>query len=156
MSYLRNCWYAAAWAVDLKPGTITARTLLDEPLVFYRDAQGAAVAMDDMCPHRLAPLRMAKLLPTGNLQCSYHGLEFDGKGQCVKNPHGQGRIPSKCQIRTYPLVEKHSMVWIWMDQPPPTKASSLSSATSTPAPATTWADATRCRWRPTTATSLTT
>jgi phenylpropionate dioxygenase-like ring-hydroxylating dioxygenase large terminal subunit len=122
MSYLRNCWYAAAWAVDLKPGTITARTLLDEPLVFYRDAQGAAVAMDDMCPHRLAPLRMAKLLPTGNLQCSYHGLEFDGKGQCVKNPHGQGRIPSKCQIRTYPLVEKHSMVWIWMGSAPPNES----------------------------------
>ncbi len=114
MSYLRNCWYAAAWSIDLQPGKITARTLLDEPLVLYRDAQGAAVAMEDLCPHRLAPLRLGRLLPSGHLQCGYHGLEFDASGQCVKNPHGQGRIPPQCRVRTYPLVEKHSMVWIWM------------------------------------------
>lgn len=114
MTYLRNCWYAAIWSEALKPGELTARTLLDEPLVFYRDAQGRAVAMEDMCPHRLAPLRLGKLLPNGHLQCGYHGLEFEPSGQCVKNPHGQGRIPPKCRVKTYPLAEKHSMVWIWM------------------------------------------
>lgn len=114
MNYLRNCWYAAIWSDDLQPGHITARTLLDEPLVLYRDAQGVAVAMEDMCPHRLAPLSLGKLLPNGHLQCGYHGLEFAATGQCVKNPHGQGRIPAKCRVKTYPLVEKHTMVWIWM------------------------------------------
>ena len=43
------------------------------------------VAMDDMCPHRLAPLRLGRLLPDGNLQCGYHGLEFDSDGECVKS-----------------------------------------------------------------------
>lgn len=119
MNYLRNCWYAAIWSTDLKPGELSARTLLDEPLVFYRDPHGAAVAMEDMCPHRLAPLRLGKLLPNGHLQCGYHGLEFEASGQCVKNPHGQGRIPAKCRVKTYPLVEKHSMVWIWMGQATP-------------------------------------
>ena len=114
MIYLKNCWYAAMWSEALVAGELAARTLLDEPLVFFRDATGKAVAMDDMCPHRLAPLRLGKLLPDGRLQCGYHGLEFDSTGQCVKNPHGSGRIPKGCKVKTYPLQEKHSLVWIWM------------------------------------------
>ncbi len=112
--YLKNCWYAAMWSEALKPGEIAARTLLDEPLIFFRDSTGQAVAMDDMCPHRLAPLRLGRLLPDGRIQCGYHGLEFDAGGECVKNPHGSGRIPKGCRVRTYPLREKHTLVWIWM------------------------------------------
>lgn len=119
MTYLRNCWYAAIWSADLKPGEIAARTLLDEPLVFFRDPQGRPAAMEDMCPHRLAPLRLGRLLPNGHLQCGYHGLEFAASGQCVRNPHGQGRIPAKCQVKTYALAEKHTMVWIWMGEAAP-------------------------------------
>lgn len=112
--YLKNCWYAALWSEALKPGNLAARTLLDEPVIFFRNATGQAVAMDDMCPHRLAPLRLGKLLPGGHLQCGYHGLEFDSSGECVKNPHGSGRIPKGCRVKTYRLREKHTLVWIWM------------------------------------------
>ncbi|VCU69810.1 Toluene-4-sulfonate monooxygenase system iron-sulfur subunit TsaM1 [Pigmentiphaga humi] len=114
MAFLKNCWYAAIWADELKTGELAARTLLDTPLVLYRDDAGRPVAMDDMCPHRLAPLRLGKLLPGGTIQCGYHGLEFDSSGQCVKNPHGNGRVPRGCQVRTYPMVEKHTLAWIWM------------------------------------------
>ena len=114
MTYLKNCWYAAMWSEALTEGELVARTLLDEPLVFFRDASGEAVAMDDMCPHRLAPLRLGKLLPGGRIQCGYHGLEFDSSGQCVRNPHGSGRIISNCRVRTYRLIEKHTLIWIWM------------------------------------------
>ena len=114
MTYLRNCWYAAIWSEALKVQELTAITLLDEDLVFYRTPDGAPVAMDDMCPHRLAPLRLGKLLPDGGIQCGYHGLEFAPSGECVKNPHGSGRIVKNCKVKTYPLVEKHTLVWIWM------------------------------------------
>ncbi|WP_143322986.1 aromatic ring-hydroxylating dioxygenase subunit alpha [Candidimonas nitroreducens] len=119
MAYLRNCWYAAAWSEDLQPGSLLARTLLDEPLVLFRDPAGRAVALDDMCPHRLAPLRLGRLLPDGRLQCGYHGLEFDATGQCVRNPHGSGRISRNCRVRAYPLVERHTLAWIWMGDEPP-------------------------------------
>ena len=119
MTYLRNCWYAAIWSADLKQGELLARTLLDEPLVFFRDLLGKPVAMDDMCPHRLAPLRLGKLLPDGRIQCGYHGLEFDPSGQCVKNPHGTGVIPKNCKVRTHRLVEKHTLLWIWMGDAEP-------------------------------------
>lgn len=116
MTYLRNCWYAVMWSEALKAGELAPRTLLDEPLVFFRDASGQAVAMDDMCPHRLAPLRLGKLLPDGRIQCGYHGLEFDSGGECVKNPHGSGKIPKGCRVKTYALREKHTLLWIWMGE----------------------------------------
>ena len=122
VAYLKNCWYAAMWSEGLASGQLVPVTLLDEPLVFFRDADGRPVAMDDMCPHRLAPLRLGKLLPDGRIQCGYHGLEFDAAGECVRNPHGNGRIPKGCRVRTYPLVEKHTLVWIWMGEAAPNAA----------------------------------
>jgi phenylpropionate dioxygenase-like ring-hydroxylating dioxygenase large terminal subunit len=119
MNYLRNCWYAAMWSEKLKAGEIIPVTLLDEDLVFYRNGAGDAVAMDDRCPHRLAPLRLGKLLPGGNLQCGYHGLEFASDGHCVKNPHRSGTIPKNCKVKTYRVVEKHTLLWIWMSDAAP-------------------------------------
>jgi phenylpropionate dioxygenase-like ring-hydroxylating dioxygenase large terminal subunit len=32
--YIRNAWYVAFWSADLEPGTLHARTILDDPIVF--------------------------------------------------------------------------------------------------------------------------
>jgi len=115
MTYLRNAWTIAAWASELQPGSLLARTLLDEPLVLYRDASGTPHALADRCPHRFAPLSMGRLCDDGAaLQCPYHGLRFDGSGACVHNPHGDGRIPQAAKVRSYPVVERWSGLWIWM------------------------------------------
>ena len=53
-TYLRNNWYQAAWASELSEAPL-ARTLLDEPIVFFRTGEGIA-ALQDRCPHRFAPL----------------------------------------------------------------------------------------------------
>ena len=113
MAYLRNTWYVAAWENEIAPGACLARTLLDEPIVFFRDESGAVKALTDRCPHRFAPLHMGNLV-SGSLQCAYHGLVFDGSGQCVANPQGNGVIPRAAKVRAYPLVERHGIVWIWM------------------------------------------
>ena len=63
MSYLRNAWYVAAWSNEVQPGRTLARTLLDEPVVIYRDAECPAAALVDRCPHRFAPLSMGRLGP---------------------------------------------------------------------------------------------
>lgn len=115
MTYLHNAWTMAAWAEELAPGVLLARTLLDEPLVLYRDAGGTPRALADRCPHRFAPLSMGKLCDGGaTVQCPYHGLRFDGGGACVYNPHGDGRIPQAAKVRSYPVVERWSALWIWM------------------------------------------
>lgn len=112
MAFLRNAWYAAGWAADLDDRPL-ARTILDEPVVFYRGADGMPVALADMCPHRFAPLSLGKL-DGDRIRCPYHGLVFDKDGSCAYNPHGKGLRPASLSVRDYPLCVQDGMIWIWM------------------------------------------
>ena len=96
--------------------TPLARTFLNEEVVMFRDADGNACALEDRCCHRATPLRLGEVVEEG-LQCGYHGLVFDGKGACVKVP-GQDVIPPKACVRSYPILERQEIVWIWMGDPP--------------------------------------
>jgi phenylpropionate dioxygenase-like ring-hydroxylating dioxygenase large terminal subunit len=113
INYLRNTWYAAAWAEELG-SEFLARTLLDEPLVFLRNAEGDPVALADRCPHRFAPLSLGKRVGD-TIQCPYHGLRFGMDGKCVHNPHGP--VPPTAQLKSRPLLERYGMIWIWMGEP---------------------------------------
>jgi phenylpropionate dioxygenase-like ring-hydroxylating dioxygenase large terminal subunit len=112
MSYLRNAWYVAGFADELLPGQMLARTLLEEPIVFFRQPGGGIAALHDRCSHRFAPLSCGKLLD-GVIQCGYHGLRFEGSGACVHNPHGTGALPKAAQLRSYPALERHGLIWWW-------------------------------------------
>ena len=121
MNYLRNAWYAAAFDHEVTSAPL-ARTLLDQPVVLYRDEAGNPVALEDRCPHRFAPLSRGKLIQ-GVIQCAYHGLRFGTTGACVHNPHGP--IPKAARVDFYPLLERYGLVWIWMGPPDAVDASTL-------------------------------
>jgi vanillate O-demethylase monooxygenase subunit len=121
MAFLRNAWYMAWWADEVPRERMVHRTLLGEQIVFYRRGDGSPVALRDRCPHRFVPLHMGRLRGD-TVQCCYHGLEFDCTGRCVKNPHGDGAIPSAAKVRAYPLAERHGIVWIWMGEEEPDPA----------------------------------
>lgn len=110
--FVRNAWYFAGFSAEIKPG-LMERKLLGEPIVFFRDGAGAAVALSNRCPHRFAPLSMGRLIDGKRIQCAYHGVEFDCSGKCVHIP-GQDRIPDNAGVRRYPLAERWGCVWIWM------------------------------------------
>jgi phenylpropionate dioxygenase-like ring-hydroxylating dioxygenase large terminal subunit len=114
MKALRNTWYVAAWAEELVPGKILGRRILDEALVFWRTAEGAPVAQVDRCPHRLAPLSAGRI-EDGRLRCIYHGLLFDGGGRCVEIP-AQEHISPNLKVKTYPVVQRDKLIWIWMGE----------------------------------------
>ena len=115
MAFLRNVWYVAGWADEVKAGQLLARRICDEPVVIYRDEEGAPHALFDRCPHRFAPLSKGKLCDGGaSIQCGYHGLRFGPDGKCVHNPHGDGRIPIAAAVKAYPLIERWNLLWIWM------------------------------------------
>ena len=114
-AFLKNAWYAAAWSDEVTED-LFERTIIGQSLLFYRDAQGQAVVLNNRCPHRSAPLQMGKR--RGDvIECPYHGLRFDKSGSCVHNPHGDGRIPEKMMTPAYPVEEKHLMLWVWMGDP---------------------------------------
>src|SRR5687767_6922103 len=103
MTFIRNTWYVASWTHELAPGTCLAITILDEPLVLFRSADGSAAALRDCCCHRNAPLSHGRC-ENGLLRCMYHGLMFDGTGRCVLIP-GQNHVPAACRVRAYPTLE---------------------------------------------------
>jgi phenylpropionate dioxygenase-like ring-hydroxylating dioxygenase large terminal subunit len=110
-TYLQGCWYVAAWADGLGDKPLQ-KVFLEEPVALFRDAHGTAHAVGGRCPHRFAPLGNGSVVD-GALMCPYHGLRFDGAGRCVHNPHPGGQLPDN-QLRVYPLVERHALLWIWM------------------------------------------
>lgn len=109
-----NAWYQAAWTSELGPGPL-ARTILNQPVVVFRGADGKVAALEDRCCHRGTPLRLGAVVP-GGLQCGYHGLVFGADGKCVAIP-GQDTIPPQARVRAYPVVERQEFVWIWMGDP---------------------------------------
>src|SRR5580658_3541723 len=111
---IRNAWYVAAWADEIGR-TPLARRICNQPLVLFRDNEGHAAALQDMCCHRGAPLSMGKVVEQG-LECGYHGLTFDRSGRCVRIP-GQDRIPERARVPSYPVVERDAFLWIWMGDP---------------------------------------
>jgi len=113
-SYVRNAWYVAGWSESVGNGQLVPRTIMDEPIVFYRKADGRVAAIEDRCAHRFAPLHMGKILEGDRIQCPYHGLEYDDTGACVRNPHGAKNIPARARLKSYPVIERHQAIWIWM------------------------------------------
>ncbi len=113
---LTDAWYIAAESKELQTKPL-ARSLLDQPLVLFRDASGQAHALFDRCPHRNVQLSGGRLRQ-GQLQCPYHGWEFDGSGSCVHIPalSAEETIPKGACTRVYPLQEQQGLLWVWMGE----------------------------------------
>ena len=113
-SFVRNTWYPIAWAREVGRA-LTRRTVIGEDLVLYRTEHGQVAALDDVCPHRLAPLSLGRLKGDA-VECGYHGLTFDCAGHCTVAP-GIAKPPASFRVRSYPTVERMGMVWVWMGAP---------------------------------------
>ena len=113
MEFVRNQWYVAAYANEINQESLLGRTILDEPIVFYRDPNGDPVALADRCVHRRYPLSEGSLNDEGNLVCGYHGFTYAPTGACVSVP-AQQRIPSTARVGRYPVVEKDRFVWVFI------------------------------------------
>jgi phenylpropionate dioxygenase-like ring-hydroxylating dioxygenase large terminal subunit len=123
MMFLKEYWYVAAWSDELKKKSPLGLMMLKQPVVLFRQADGTPVAVEDRCIHRRAPLSIGNVIGD-HIQCAYHGLVFDGRGQCVKVP-GQEQIPRNARIRSYPVVERHGCIWLWMGEAERADASAI-------------------------------
>lgn len=113
--FLKNAWYVAAWGDEVGADAPHGIKVLGEHVCLYRDTKGAVIAVEDACPHRRLPMSKGRV-QGDTIECGYHGLTFNGSGQCVWAPGG-GRIPSGAKLRTYPVEERYGLIWIWMGNP---------------------------------------
>ena len=110
----RNCWYAAAYDVELKR-ELLPRTIAGRKLVLYRRENGEPVALENACWHRLMPLSEGKL-EGDQVACGYHGLVYNPEGRCVFMP-SQKTINPAARVRAFPVLERHRFVWVWTGDP---------------------------------------
>ena len=108
---VRNCWYVAAFADEVSRDIISRR-FLGVDVALYRTLAGEPVAVRNRCPHRSFPLAKGRL--EGDiLMCGYHGMQFDPSGRCVNMP-SMPIVPSNANVRSFPIVERGPILWIWM------------------------------------------
>ncbi len=109
--FVRNAWYVAALDAELTDQLLPVK-LLNERVVLYRQTNGNPVALEDACAHRKLPLSMGSI-QGDHVMCGYHGLRYDRSGACVHMPCAD-RIPKGARVRSYPVVARYGLLWIWM------------------------------------------
>jgi phenylpropionate dioxygenase-like ring-hydroxylating dioxygenase large terminal subunit len=66
---------------------------------------------------RLSKGRVVK----GNLECRYHGWQFDGAGTCVNIPSlaFDREIKLGTGVQAFPCLDQDGYIWVWIDSVPP-------------------------------------
>lgn len=113
---LRNAWYYAVPGYALKRGKTLHKTMLGEPVLIGRDADGKVFALRDTCPHR------GTLLSRGDfdgreVECPYHGWRFATDGRCTAIPSqtaNQRPQPGDIRAVSYPVQEAQGNIWIFI------------------------------------------
>ena len=114
---LRACWHPAAYATDVGDAP-RATTLLDEPLVLWRDGGGVVRAFRDVCVHRGTALSLGRV-EGGEIVCGYHGWRYRGDGACTAIPQlaEPTRVPARARAVAYAVTERHGIVWVALEPP---------------------------------------
>jgi phenylpropionate dioxygenase-like ring-hydroxylating dioxygenase large terminal subunit len=117
---LREMWYFALWGAALRRGRMVAKTVLGEPLLFGRAADGEVFALRDICPHRGMPLSCGAF-DGGEVECCYHGWRFDRNGQCTAIP---SLVPeqefdiARIRVKRYAAIEVQGNIWVYLGDDP--------------------------------------
>ncbi len=109
---LKSYWFVACLSSELtkKPKSIR---LWGTAIVLFRDASGVPKALLDRCAHRNVPLSQGKCVKN-NIQCPYHGWQFDGAGECMKIPalEGKATTPTR-RVPSFAVRERQGHIWIF-------------------------------------------
>ena len=108
---LPRWWYVACRSYELRDRPL-ARTILERPIVLFRDGAGRAAALVDRCAHRNVPLSHGRCVG-GALECGYHGWQYDAGGRCRAVPALTGEPEGKARnVARHRVVEQQGYVWV--------------------------------------------
>src|SRR5688572_2551216 len=111
-----NRWYMIAKASDIREQPV-GREIWRQPVVLFRTRDGELHALENRCAHRFVRLSHGRIIDD-KIECAYHGWQFSRAGRCVHVPHlaSKTSLPN-CQIKSFPVLEKHGFVWIFPGDP---------------------------------------
>jgi len=93
-------------------------------LVLYRGESGTPYVVDAYCPHmgaHLAKNSTSYIVRDGEhvegeaIRCPFHGWRFGSDGACNHIPYSDF-IPKAARLRTYPVIERAGILWMWHDE----------------------------------------
>jgi phenylpropionate dioxygenase-like ring-hydroxylating dioxygenase large terminal subunit len=110
---LRNRWHPICPSHFVKDKPVSLFRL-GLKLVLWREPNGALHVQDDHCPHRGAPLSLARHLGD-RLACIYHGVQIGGDGTVLSVPGSPGcKLEGQRAVTTYPSQELAGAVFIYV------------------------------------------
>ena len=112
-------WYVVMDSTQVKDKPVGV-VRMGEKLVFWRDGSRKVNCLRDKCVHRGVQLSKGKVIGD-NIQCPFHGLEYDSSGKVTVIPANSTNtpVPDRFQILSYPTYEAHGFIWIWWGEDPP-------------------------------------
>lgn len=115
---LLNDWHPVAISSNVVLGKLEATTLLDTPVVIWRDAEGEIHAWEDRCPHRGIKLSLGGI-ETKGVVCPYHGWVFGSDAQCCHVPALPDADAQKinAKVKTFAVKEQYGLVWVCLGTP---------------------------------------
>ena len=119
MTFLRNIWYVAMWSKDLEADKLVGRKLLNTPVVIYRKADGKPAAIGDICPASVCapPYGQAGRWRSHPVRLSRSGVRQHRR--CARRIRmARVAFPPTARVKSHPILEKHSLLWIWMGDKP--------------------------------------
>jgi phthalate 4,5-dioxygenase oxygenase subunit len=111
---MRRYWVPALMVKEIEApdGPQVRVQLLGEKLLAFRNSDGKACLIDEFCSHRGVSLYFGRNEENG-IRCAYHGLKFDGDGNCVDVPSSP-QACARMHIKSYPCIERGGIVWTYM------------------------------------------
>jgi phthalate 4,5-dioxygenase oxygenase subunit len=120
---MRSYWVPALCSYEVEPGGRPKPfRLFGEDLVAFRDHDGQVGILEAHCPHRCAPLELARN-EGGALTCIFHGWRIGKDGSVLETPNEpeESRLNERIRHTSYPLIEQSGIIWAYLgpDDVPP-------------------------------------
>ena len=113
-----NFWYAAEQSENVTDKPVAVR-MLGQDFVLFRDTQGQAHCLSNICAHRGSSLSDGKV--QGDcVECPYHGWQYNSDGQCTRIPSLglDGKIPKRARVDSYPTTERYGLIFAFLGDLP--------------------------------------
>jgi phenylpropionate dioxygenase-like ring-hydroxylating dioxygenase large terminal subunit len=109
--------YPISFVKDIPFERPISMRVAQQNIVLWKTSSKKIVSAPDRCPHRAAKLSLGRLIDTDQgiqLECPYHGWNFNKNGTCTRIPQLQPKAtqPKACNLKTYPIVVQDGIVWV--------------------------------------------
>ena len=112
---IENLWCLTGCSEDYK-AEVKPQNVFGENILFYRQRDEKAVAVEDICYHRKFPLWQSQRCDD-NEACGYHGLTFNSSASCEDALPRWDIIPKRATVKFHHTFDLYRLLWIRICDP---------------------------------------